>query len=125
MSAGFIQGFLDASKSPANIEGHPKFLSRGGGSVQDLLKVFVFESTIKRPVLECVKAIHHSGDEHFHFGLNNAGNLVPRDLPAIGINNFDIRIIVGVRGRGDAGMKFFQVATAHAGSNHDFGKIAL
>jgi hypothetical protein len=57
----------------------------------------------KSPGQKCVKAIHHSGDEHFHLGLINAENLVPRDSAAIGVNGSDVGIIAGASDRGDPG----------------------
>jgi hypothetical protein len=72
-----------------------------------------------------VKAIHNSGDEHFHFSLINAGHLVPRNFPAVRVNDFYVGIVASAGDRGDAGMELFQVATTHASGGHDLGKITL
>jgi hypothetical protein len=63
-------------------------------------------------------AIYHAGDERFHFILIDARHLIPRNLPAFGVNHFDIGKITGAGNWRNAGVKFFKVAAPHACGGH-------
>ena len=58
-----------------------------------MLKRLVFGRRKYRSGKKCVDAIHHASDERLHFVLIDARDMVPRNLPALSINDFDIGII--------------------------------